>query len=125
MVGSVAAFVEKFRAAGDGGAMYALGQTTPRSHEFRRFPYLIFRPAEGSRETVHFGSDPADWTEHYIAKGLVDVEPAMAMAAETIAPFAWPRGRPLGPPAARDSRAAWPPQKQAGGNVRILTTKER
>jgi hypothetical protein len=93
VAGSVVAFVEEFRAAGDGGAMRALGQTTPRSREFRRFPYLIFQPAEGSREPVHIGIDPADWTEHYIARGHVNAEPAIAMTAETIAPFAWRRDR--------------------------------
>ncbi|MDH5555819.1 MAG: LuxR family transcriptional regulator [Alphaproteobacteria bacterium] len=89
MAGSVAAFVEKLGAAGDVGAIHTLVETELQSRGFDRFAYLILQPPEGPHEPVYIGSYPADWTEHYIARDYVNVDPVMATATETIAPFAW------------------------------------
>jgi len=85
----VTAFVEDLEGAHDIGAIFDLVDTELRSRGFDRFAYLILHPPEGPHDPLYIGSYPEDWTEHYVIRDYVNIDPVMAAATATTSPFTW------------------------------------
>jgi DNA-binding CsgD family transcriptional regulator len=85
----VAQFIEKLGGAGSIGAIYDLVDAELRSRGFDHFAYLILQPPEGPIEPLYIGSYPEDWSEHYLVRDYVNVDPVMSTATATVAPFSW------------------------------------
>lgn len=89
MATAIATFIEKLEAAEEVSAIHDLVEAELNTRGFDRFAYLILQPPEGPLEPLYLGTYPQDWSEHYLVRDYVNIDPVMSAAAGTITPFTW------------------------------------
>lgn len=88
MEGGIGSFVDKLESARDLHDVYsAVGQTI-REWCFTRFAYLVMRGL-GPEDDFWMANYPQEWSQHYIDRNYVDVDPVHFMARATTLPFRW------------------------------------
>lgn len=80
---------EELSGAKDSDAVFSIVREKVSKLGFDRFSYHLVRPPEGPRKPTVMTTYPTAWTERYLDRDYVNVDPVVPTAARRLVPFRW------------------------------------